>query len=88
MKEFFNLQSIKNNLFFYICYCVMLILIPFTPFKIFLVFNLSALILSLFVWCLSSLLDKKTYFNIGTFITVIIFGYGVSTFMFELLKMN
>lgn len=90
IKKFFSFQSIKENMFFYFLFSFILVLMPFTPFKIFLVWSPIAFIISFVIWLLCSLLDivnngKKLYFNIGGFITTMSFGYAVFTVTFTCL---
>lgn len=88
IKDFFSFQSIKDNKIFFILFLIMGVLVPFTPFKMFFIFNPIALIMAFMVWIISSRLDKKFYFNIGSFIVTMIFGYFVFTVVFKILTLN
>lgn len=85
--KFFNTNSIKENKIFFILFFIIIflarLLILANNIKLN-YFNLAALIISLSIWVLSTLIDSKTYYNIGAFLVSIIFGYGVFWFMFEI----
>lgn len=49
-------------------------------------FNLYALLISLFIWGLSSILDRKLYFNLATLIGTGFIIYGSFWFMFEIIR--
>jgi len=49
-------------------------------------FNPYALLISLLIWGLSSLLDKKLYFNLATLLGTGFITYGSFWFMFEIMS--
>lgn len=88
MKKFFSLQSVKENKIFYIWFSIIIILsvgitrtLGFPQLNY---FDLKALIIAFIIWGLSCAVDKEKYFNIGTMVASLFFGYGILWFCLEI----
>lgn len=90
MKQFFSIKAFKENRIFYIFFSILGLLFigisNSSDFPHLEYFDWRALVIALFVWGLSSLLDKRLYFNFWCFLTSTIFAYWAFWFMFLLFK--
>ena len=89
MKQFFSLTYFKELKVLLILELLMLLdltfLLYFNEVKLDL-FSLSALLTTLSIWGLSSLIDKEKYFNLATLIATGFMAYIVFWFMFNIIK--
>lgn len=90
MKQFFSLTYFKELKVLLILELLMLLdltfLLYFNEVKLDLLFNLPALLITLSIWGLSSLIDKEKYFNLATLIATGFITYLVFWFMFNIMK--
>ena len=95
-KKFTSKEHFKNLKFLFILeflILVMLILLSqtseyqrFIELEDLKIFNLFALLCTLFTYSISSLIDPEKYFNLATLISVGSFSYGCFWFMFEVMS--
>jgi hypothetical protein len=87
MKNFFSLESIKDVQIILWLFLIIIILGFILTRNLDLnYFNFYALIISISVYALCCLIDGIKYFNIGSLVVNILFGYGVFWFIFEVLN--
>ena len=95
MKEFFSkkyFKELKTILILQIFIAILASILLSIPSNIALMelnhislFSPFALLISLFIWAISSIINKEKYFNFVTFIVSIFFSYSCFWFMFEIM---
>ena len=91
MKKFFSLEHFYEWKIFFILELVMALLLfgifntpPNDKFlEPYHLFNIWALLVSIAIWIICSLVDPKKYFNFFTLLSTVSFEYGCFWFMFE-----
>jgi hypothetical protein len=94
MKKFFSLEYFYELKTLFILESIILLLLygllntpPNDKFlEPYSLFNIWALVVSIVIWVLSSLIDPKKYFNFFTLLSTGSFMYGCFWFLFEIMS--